>query len=211
MKLPNYGVLLLCSLLASGCITQRAWVEQQAAQIIQLQDSLAVLRDSLAFYDYIDSGRYDQDMRSLHETIDRLRYELAVCRDGGLRVAVELVDDLFAPASATLTDRGRRRLDLLAELLARFPSHRFRIEGYTDNVPIGNRLKDRFPSNWELAAARAAAVARYFIEAHGLNPERIEVVSFGPMHPIGPNDMAEGRRLNRRIVIRALPQVRKTP
>ncbi|WP_397546818.1 flagellar motor protein MotB [Rhodothermus marinus] len=211
MKPRSYGVLLLCGLLVGGCATQRALVEQQAAHIAQLQDSLAVLRDSLAFYDYIDSGRYDQDMRSLRETVDRLRYELAVCRDGGLRVAVELADDLFAPASATLTDRGRRRLDALAERLARFPEHRFRIEGYTDNVPIGDRLKERFPSNWELAAARAAAVARYFIEAHGFDPERFEVVSYGPTRPIGPNDTPEGRRLNRRVVIRALPPLEEVP
>jgi len=211
MKPRSYGVLLLCGLLAGGCATQRALVEQQAARIAQLQDSLAVLRDSLAFYDYIDSGRYAQDMRSLRETIDRLRYELAVCQDGGLRVAVELADDLFAPASATLTDRGRRRLDALAERLARFPEYRFRIEGYTDSVPISNRLKERFPSNWELAAARAAAVARYFIEAHGLDPERFEVVSYGSTRPIGPNDTPEGHRLNRRVVIRALPPLEEAP
>ncbi len=209
MKPLSYGILLLCGLLASGCATQQVLVEQQAAQIAQLQDSLAVLHDALAFYDYIDSGRYDQDMRSLRETVDRLRYELAVCQDGGLRVAVELADDLFAPTSAALTDRGRRLLDALAERLVRFPEYRFRIEGYTDNVPIGDRLKERFPSNWELAAARAAAVARYFIEAHGLDPERFEVVSYGPTRPIGPNDTPEGRRLNRRVVIWALPPLRE--
>ncbi len=211
MKLHSYGLLLLCGLLTGGCVTQQALVAQQAARIAQLQDSLAVLRDSLAFYDYIDAGRYDQDMRSLRETVDRLRYKLAVCRDGGLRVAVELADELFAPASATLTGRGRRRLDALAEQLARFPAYRFRIEGYTDSVPIGNRLKERFPSNWELAAARAAAVARYFIEAHGLEPERFEIVSFGPTRPIGPNDTPEGRQLNRRVVIRALPPLEEVP
>ncbi|SHK61736.1 OmpA/MotB family protein [Rhodothermus profundi] len=211
MKRHSYGILLLYALVLTGCATQRLLVEQQAARIAQLEDSLAVLRDSLAFYDYIDSGQYAQDLRSLYETIDRLRYELAVCRDGGLRLAVELADDLFAPASAVLTDRGRQRLDALARRLHQFPEHRIRIEGYTDNVPIGARLKDRFPSNWELAAARAAAVARYFIDVHGLNPERLEVVSYGPTHPIGPNDTAEGRRLNRRVVIRAMPPLRKIP
>lgn len=211
MKPHSYGALLCCGLLLSGCVTQRPLVEQQMAQIAQLQDSLAMLRDSIAFYDYIDSGRYDQDMRTLRETADRLRYELAVCRDGGLRVAVELADDLFAPASATLTNQGRLRLDAIANRLASLPAHRFRIEGYTDNVPIGDRLKDRFPSNWELAATRAAAVARYLMEVHGLDPERIEIVSFGPTHPIGPNDTPEGRRLNRRLVIRALPPIKDAP
>ncbi len=211
MRRHSYSLLLVCSLLASGCLTQRTLLEQQAARIAQLQDSLAVLQDSLAFYDYIDSGRYDQEMRTLRETLDRLRYELAVCQDGGLRLAVELADDLFAPASAMLTDRGRKRLDALVERLQRFSDHRIRIEGYADSVPIGGRLRDRFPSNWELAAARAAAVARYFIGTHGINPERIEVVSYGPTRPIGPNDTAEGRRLNRRVVIRVLPLPDKTP
>jgi len=193
------------SLWLFGCASQRMLLEQQTAQIAQLQDSLNVLRDSLAFYDYIDSGRYDQDMRALREMINRLRYELALCQEGGLRLATEPVDVLFATASATLTEAGKRRLDQIAEQLQRFPDRPIRIEGYTDSTPVGARLQERYPSNWELAAARAAAVARYLIEVRGFAAERFEVVSYGPTRPIGPNDTAEGRRLNRRIIIRVLP------
>lgn len=197
-----WGLLSFCLV---GCASQRMLVEQQAAQITQLQDSLRALHDSLAFYDYIDSGRYDQDMRSLRETLNQLRYALALCQEGGVRVATELVDDLFAAASATLTEAGKQRLNQVAAQLQRFPNRPIRVEGYADSMPVGARLQERYPSNWELAAARAAAVARYLIEVRGFAAERFEVVSYGPTRPIGPNDTAEGRRLNRRIVIRVLP------
>jgi chemotaxis protein MotB len=69
--------------------------------------------------------------------------------------------------------------------------------GYTDDVPIGRR----YPSNWELAAARASSVVRLLAEV-GVDPTKLRVVSRGEFAPVAPNDTAEGRALNRRIEIR---------
>ncbi|OZB20328.1 MAG: flagellar motor protein MotD [Marinobacter sp. 34-60-7] len=72
-----------------------------------------------------------------------------------------------------------------------------KVEGFTDNQPIST---SRFPSNWELSTARAAAVAR-MLAREGIEPERIAAVGYGQYQPVARNDTEEGRRRNRRVVL----------
>jgi chemotaxis protein MotB len=72
-----------------------------------------------------------------------------------------------------------------------------RIRGYTDNQAIET---ERFPSNWELASARAVAVVRK-LQSFGIPPARMAVEGFGEFNPIASNDTAEGRARNRRVVL----------
>ena len=71
-----------------------------------------------------------------------------------------------------------------------------RVEGNTDNVPIQNA---QFPSNWELSAARATGVARYFVEDDGLAARRISALGYGEYRPKFPNDTDAHRAANRRV------------
>ena len=75
-----------------------------------------------------------------------------------------------------------------------------RIEGHTDNIPVG--FSDTFTSNWDLSAARAASVAAYLTGESELPDERVEVMGFADTLPIASNDSSEGRSRNRRIEIR---------
>ncbi|MCM0611551.1 flagellar motor protein MotD [Marinobacter sediminum] len=72
-----------------------------------------------------------------------------------------------------------------------------KIEGFTDNQPINTQ---RFPSNWELSSARAAAVVR-MLTMEGIEPERLAAVGYGQYQPVARNDTEEGRRRNRRVVL----------
>lgn len=73
-----------------------------------------------------------------------------------------------------------------------------RVEGHTDNVPIQT---SQYPSNWELSAARAVAVVRYFIEDQTLDPLKFSATGYGEYRPIAPNDSSENRQQNRRVDI----------
>lgn len=84
----------------------------------------------------------------------------------------------------------------LAEIFAGLPN-RIHVEGFTDDQPIRTPL---FPSNWELSAARAAAVVRLF-ERHGINPSRMASIGYGEYQPVGDNDSEEARARNRRVVV----------
>jgi chemotaxis protein MotB len=75
-----------------------------------------------------------------------------------------------------------------------------RIEGHTDNIPVG--FSDTFASNWDLSAARAASVAAYLTGESDLPDERVEVMGFADTLPIASNDSSAGRSRNRRIEIR---------
>ncbi|MFL1466189.1 flagellar motor protein MotD [Marinobacter sp. HN1S83] len=72
-----------------------------------------------------------------------------------------------------------------------------KVEGFTDNRPIRTSA---FPSNWELSAARAAAVVR-MLTMEGVEPERLAAVGYGAHQPVARNDTEEGRRRNRRVVL----------
>ncbi len=63
-----------------------------------------------------------------------------------------------------------------------------KVEGFTDNQPIKT---PRFPSNWELSAARAAALVRMLVR-EGIEPERMAAVGYGQYQPVARNDTEEG-------------------
>jgi chemotaxis protein MotB len=76
-----------------------------------------------------------------------------------------------------------------------------RVEGHTDNVPIGVELKSKFPTNWELSTARATNVTRYVLEALNFPPKRISSAGYGEYQPVMDNDTEEHKAMNRRVDI----------
>jgi len=111
--------------------------------------------------------------------------------------AVNLVikdDVLFDAGSAQLKPSGLALLKRVAGLFAdnRYP---ISVEGYTDDAPIHTA---RFPSNWELSAARATNVTRFLI-AQGVTADRLSAVGYADTRPRADNATAEGRAANRRV------------
>jgi chemotaxis protein MotB len=108
----------------------------------------------------------------------------------------------FPSGSAWIPDRGRQQLDEHAATIKdQYPDAGFRVQGYTDPVPIGPSLQDTYPSNWYLSAQRAAAVAHYLDVNHGIRTESLEIEAFGPRTTVGPNETPERRREDRRVEI----------
>lgn len=112
---------------------------------------------------------------------------------------------LFASGEATLTPSGLAVIDRLLPAMNRVPDYTIVVEGHTDNVPIQTA---RFPSNWELSAARASSVVRH-LEARGLNPTRLRATGYADTRPLAANDTPEGRALNRRVEITLEPPLRR--
>lgn len=103
---------------------------------------------------------------------------------------------LFQPGTATLSAQALQMLSTTLPLLNE-TTLPVTIEGYTDNVPSES---DRYPSNWELSAARASAVARYY-SVQGVREDRISAVGYGENHPLATNATPTGRAQNRRVVV----------
>lgn len=116
-------------------------------------------------------------------------------------------DVLFPSGSAKLSAAGLEALKEVTNQLKSIPGKRYQVEGHTDNVPIATAI---FPSNWELAAARAINVTRAMIAA-GMPPERVSAASFGDTSPRQSNDTTEGKAANRRIAIVVVPDLSTMP
>jgi chemotaxis protein MotB len=118
----------------------------------------------------------------------------------------------FRSGQARLTRKARRLLDDVARPLVK-AGYPMTIEGHTDDIPIHTA---RFPSNWELSAARAAAVAR-FLEDEGYPHGKIKVSGLADTEPVVPNRDAKGRPIpknqarNRRITILVHPKITDLP
>jgi chemotaxis protein MotB len=147
-------------------------------------------------------GTYDELVSDLESELSAGQIEIERLREG-LRLNVS-DDVLFASGSARLDQIGR---DVLIKVAARLKELNDFIEvrGHTDDRPIRGTLAKRFPSNWELAAARAASVVR-LLEDQGVPGERLAVVSIGSNDPLVANDSPENRARNRRIEIRLEPR-----
>ena len=99
------------------------------------------------------------------------------------------------PESYTVLDQ------VIEHLLASGDTRLIRVEGHTDNVEIGPSLKSRYPSNVDLANARAGGVLRYLVEKGGLDSARVSAVGYGDSKPAATNANEEGRTKNRRVEI----------
>ncbi|MEE9257166.1 MAG: flagellar motor protein MotB [bacterium] len=123
-------------------------------------------------------------------------------RQEGERVMIILSSALlFSSGRVRIKTRGKRLLLKVAVSLRRYANREFQIQGHTDNIPISDRLADRWETNWELSSGRAARVLRYLVEVGNVNPLRISAAGFGEFRPLADNATREGRSRNRRIEI----------
>jgi chemotaxis protein MotB len=133
--------------------------------------------------------------RSLSAALDAGRLTLVDGRDG---LVVRLRDAaFFESASASIREEVMPDLEAVGRTLKDL-NNDVRIEGHTDAVPIRSSA---YRSNWELSAARAAAVLSFFSESSSVDEGRMSVAGYGSQRPLAPNTTQEGRSQNRRVDI----------
>lgn len=136
---------------------------------------------------------------SLKDEISAKGVEIQQAED---KLKVVLLDKvLFDSGSIEIKEDGKKLLLILADTLRKNKTNHIVVQGYTDNIPLGEKLRRRFPSNWELSAARAASVVRFLQEKGNLDPERLSIKAYGSRCPVASNRTEEGRAQNRRIEI----------
>jgi chemotaxis protein MotB len=120
--------------------------------------------------------------------------------EGGLQLGEAL---LFNEGEAKLKPEAFRTLDEIVDLLkGKYAGEMVIVEGHTDNQPL-EKTKTLYQWNMKLGSERANAVFKYFLD-HGIPESRLVVTSFSYNKPLDPAtaDSKEGRRQNRRVVIR---------
>ena len=78
------------------------------------------------------------------------------------KLKVTFVDKiLFSSGSVKIKPKGKDVLLKLAHSFRDEEDENIVVEGHTDDVQISKALQAKFPTNWELSTARAAAVVRF--------------------------------------------------
>ena len=147
-------------------------------------------------------GTYDALVAELKDELSSGKVQIEQLREGGVRVNLAQ-EILFSTGSAQLDDQGVDLLKRVSTELAKTP-HRIEVEGHTDDRDIRGTLAKTYPTNWELAGARAARVVRLFEET-GVKADRLVATSMGETKPVATNASDKGRARNRRIEVRLLP------
>ncbi|MCI0627605.1 MAG: OmpA family protein [Acidobacteria bacterium] len=142
--------------------------------------------------------------KSLQAEIAKGDIKIQQVRD---RLTINMVDRvLFDSGQAKVKPDGLKVLKQVSDILKKVTDKQIRIEGHTDNVPIGAKLKERFPTNWELSTARATSVVRYLVEEGGVDRATLSAIGYAENRPVASNDGEEGRTANRRIEIVLYPK-----
>lgn len=150
-----------------------------------------------------EAALYEQLVNNLSNEMDRKEITIQQMQSGVVLNLPESV--LFDSGSALVKQSGTKVLNKVAKELQDVPYQTI-VGGFTDNVPISKSLAKQFPTNWDLAAARATSVVR-LLEENGVPGGRLVAVSLGENQPVASNDTPEGRAQNRRIEIRLRPVV----
>jgi chemotaxis protein MotB len=149
---------------------------------------------------------YEALISDLKKQIENQEITIEAFKD---KISVTLVDRiLFDFGKATITSKGKTILEKVGGILKNVQGKQIRIVGHTDNIPIMSKYRYKFPTNWELSAARASAVIRYFQKYIHLDPRNLEAVGRSFYEPIASNETSRGRAQNRRVEIIISPQLK---
>jgi len=149
-------------------------------------------------------GTYESLLENMESEIEKGKITITQLRG---KLKVNMLDEiLFDSGKTTIKPQGIEVLDRVGRILLDVKDRTISIEGHTDNVPIGPELSKKYPTNWELSAARATTVARYLQEKTGINPSVLSATGYGEFQPVATNETEEGQAKNRRIDIVLIPK-----
>jgi chemotaxis protein MotB len=219
-ELSTVTIALAGFMLLTGCVTKstyndvvaerdaivientdlRLLVAEEAEIAVELSNELILAEDEIALLQLEQEELADE----VAEWAVRGAIKMQLLADG-LHIMLPH-DVLFTSGSVELKPEGQELISELADEIKLQP-YQIAVLGFTDNVPVGPKMQAQFPSNWEVAGARAASVVR-LMQAEGVPSAQLVAVSQGENQPIASNDTAEGRAQNRRIDVRIRPIIK---
>ena len=139
--------------------------------------------------------RLEQEVLASLNSMDKHNFSVQIDRSRLILTLGERIT--FNVGEAELLESFKPTLTRIAGLIAAERDYRVVVAGHTDDTPINT---DRFPSNWELSAARAVNVVK-FLAMHEVNPRRMSITGYAEYQPLYENTGAENKQRNRRVEI----------
>ena len=216
-------VLSLSLLIVFSCVSKSKYVELEnqmsktqaqlieenkglSAQIAQLERDLEKERTTVA----VQKTELSELDKQRQEIESNLKAQIAN-KDVRIqeiegKLMVTFVDKiLFDSGSVRIKPEGQEVILRLAESFKDNQDQMIVVQGHTDDVKIGGALLNKFPTNWELSAARATAVVRLLQDKGEIDPSRLTASGFSFYKPVASNETEEDRKQNRRIEIMLMP------
>ena len=174
-------------------------------KITDLESENARLKGDIANLRKAKEEEVQKTSKTYEEMLEKMKSEISqgqvTISELKGKLTVNLVDAiLFDSGKAEVKPEGLMVLQKVIDILKNVKDQAIRIEGHTDNKQITSTLAKKFPTNWELSAARAINVTRY-LQQQGIDPAVLSAVAYGEFKPVAGNDTEEGRAKNRRIEI----------
>ena len=133
----------------------------------------------------------ETDKATLRAKLSEQLNSVLQTRDSARGLIVNMSDVLFDTAAFTLRPGAREKLAKVAGILLSYPGLNIEVDGHTDNVGT-----DEY--NQTLSDHRAESVRAYLVD-QGVLTGSVTARGFGKTEPVGTNDTAEGRQINRRV------------
>jgi chemotaxis protein MotB len=194
-----------------------AKADELSRSILELRQKYTILdndnlrlKEEIAVLQKVKEEEVQKTSKTYEELLEKMKGEISkgevTISELKGKLTVNLVDAiLFDSGKAEVKPDGLVVLQKVIDILQGIKDKMIRVEGHTDNLPIHGALAKRFPSNWELAAARSINVARY-LQERGIDPNLLAAIAYGEFKPVATNDTEEGRAKNRRIEIILVPK-----
>ena len=172
LKFPQYATMTFTAMLVlAGCVSQKKY-DTLETEYQQLNQTMSA------------------EVAANQMQITRLQNAIKVTVNNEL---------LFPSGDWQMPAEAQQTIGKIVPILAPKQQTKIKVNGYTDNVPIGPGLvRQGITSNLELSQKRADNVMQFMI-SRGVNPSLVSAQGFGEKDPVASNDTPEGRAQNRRV------------
>jgi outer membrane protein OmpA-like peptidoglycan-associated protein len=175
----------------SGCVpADRTWVREELA-LVQVQ--MAEVRDRVVVVEQ-QFGRLDPKVDRILAQLEQLASRQPDPSEHTPDHRLVVDGSTFAAGTTALTPAAQEAIDAFIQKVPGLQERQVVVVGHADR-------SGTVEANYQLGQWRAAAVAHYLMDAHGLDPVRVRVTSAGATHPVADNATPEGRQQNRRVEI----------
>lgn len=208
------GLIAALALLAApGCVSKKMYrqnVEETDARVGSVENAVEAnerrikdLRsetDSKLAEVATAANRAEETGRTAMTRADKAAEKAEAAARGKLLWSVTLSDERvkFSFDQALIPSDATAVLDDLVQKIKDYGKAVYvEIEGHTDNTGSAEY-------NYSLGEKRAMAVRNYLNDNGGIPLHAMNTISFGETRPVADNSTADGRKANRRVVVRVL-------
>ena len=111
---------------------------------------------------------------------------------------------LFNSGSYTISNKAKKILQKVADVINAQPEMDVMVEGHTDSRTINTEILE---DNWDLSVKRSTSVVRTLQDNYDVAPERLIAAGRSSYVPLAENNSAANRSKNRRTKIIIMPKL----